>query len=193
MDKTNISEPVPIVRLVIRSGPDCNRRFVTRKKNIHIGRAETCELRLDDLSVAGRHALIEYANGTYSIEVLDSDWPVLCDGKRISKTKLEDGDTLCIGDFEVQFYVVEPMPFYHTRRRPWIQQAALLSIVLVIVMQCLLLVGLWILHRGGLNLEVPALFKLDLVGANRMEAGVGKVGPENETAETTSGRPSTGR
>ena len=70
----------------------------------YIGRSDTNQVQLARAGVSRRHALISLAaDGSYSIKDLQSQNGTLVNGHIIAETRLNDGDTITIGDAELTF------------------------------------------------------------------------------------------
>jgi membrane-bound lytic murein transglycosylase D len=89
-DRHTGSVPVLLVRL-----PDGHvQRF---SKSFNIGRDPDCDVRVDDVHVSRRHALVSVVRGQWSIRDLGSSNGLLVDGERIEVTAIEDGLTVVLG------------------------------------------------------------------------------------------------
>jgi hypothetical protein len=79
----------------------------TLSRRTRIGRATGCELQIDSSSVSRHHALVLVGPREAIIEDLNSTNGVIVNGRKISKTLLNDGDSVTIG--EIQFrYIARP-------------------------------------------------------------------------------------
>lgn len=90
------SEPVYI--LVQTSGSDIGKPIpLNGKSRVLIGRRSECDLVLKYEGVSRRHAQLVFQNGDYVLEDLRSANGTRVQGKRVSRVRLEDGDTLQFG------------------------------------------------------------------------------------------------
>lgn len=78
---------------------------------ISLGRAESNDIRLDDLSVSARHARIfTYFNTSY-IEDLDSTNGTYLNGSKIHKHIIHPGDVIRLGLLEIRITDKDEWPF----------------------------------------------------------------------------------
>jgi diguanylate cyclase (GGDEF)-like protein len=132
-----IVPPVPQRRTVIKvlTGSEAGRVHVVTADEIVVGRATTCDLRLDDTSLSRQHCRIRKTNGTYFVEDLGSRNGTQVNGARIkAPVMLLDGALIQLAagtiimfshqeDLEVQaeqrLYasaVLDPLTGLHNRR-----------------------------------------------------------------------------
>jgi pSer/pThr/pTyr-binding forkhead associated (FHA) protein len=83
-------------RLKGASGPVINQAFTLGERTV-IGRADDCDLRLDQDGVAGRHAVIEHRDGGLQLTGLDAAHPVLLNGEAVQSAALGSGDEILLG------------------------------------------------------------------------------------------------
>ena len=103
--------PAPVPEPVATPIPEPERVTVTFAGREHaidservvLGRARDCELRVPDLNVSRRHAEIRREDGVYWIVDLGSMNGTIVNGKRVEKTKLDDGDRITLGSTEIAF------------------------------------------------------------------------------------------
>jgi pSer/pThr/pTyr-binding forkhead associated (FHA) protein len=86
------------------------KEWVLKPGNLLIGRHPDCDIRLDDTTVSGRHAMITVRNSPYMeglldvfIEDLDSTNGTLVNGKKVRRHMLKHGETAHIGGHEFAF------------------------------------------------------------------------------------------
>ncbi len=79
-------------------------------QQIVIGQSSEVQLPLNHKSVSVIHAAIERRDTGYFVCDLGSEGGTLLNGKSILDAKLEDADTISIGEFKVEFYVGVPKP-----------------------------------------------------------------------------------
>ena len=68
-----------------------------------IGRSKDCDVQLADPNASRRHAEVRLEDGAYWIVDLDSTNGTELNGKRVDRGKLADGDTITIGETEIDF------------------------------------------------------------------------------------------
>jgi two-component system cell cycle response regulator len=132
-----IIPPVLQQRTVIKvlTGLEAGRVHLVTVDDLVVGRASTCDLRIDDTSLSRQHCRIHKTNGTYFVEDLGSRNGTQVNGARIkAPTQLEDGALIQLAagtiimfshqeDLEVQaeqrLYasaVLDPLTGLHNRR-----------------------------------------------------------------------------
>jgi len=77
-------------------------------RRTRIGRAQTCELRIDSSSVSRHHALILAGALEVIIEDLNSTNGVIVNGRKISRQVLRDGDAVTIGEIQFRYVAIHP-------------------------------------------------------------------------------------
>jgi two-component system, cell cycle response regulator len=129
--------PVIVQRTVIKvlTGLEAGRLHLVTTDELVVGRASTCELRIDDSSLSRQHCRIRKTNGTYFVEDLGSRNGTQVNSVRIkAPTVLDDGSLIQLAagtiimfshqeDIEVQaeqrLYasaVLDPLTGLHNRR-----------------------------------------------------------------------------
>ena len=132
-----LEKPVLQRRTVIKvlTGSEAGRVHVVTADEIVVGRATTCDLRLDDTSLSRQHCRIRKSAGVYFVEDLESRNGTQVDGMRIkAPVRLDDGALIQLAattiimfshqeDLEVQaeqrLYasaVLDPLTGLHNRR-----------------------------------------------------------------------------
>lgn len=71
------------------------------KNRILIGRAETCDLVLNDSAISRSHAEVQRDGRKYFLKSLSHGNPISCNGEVVERCALSDGDTLKLGDTEL--------------------------------------------------------------------------------------------
>ncbi len=80
-------------------GPRLGRRHVLDDRAVHIGRAEDCDIRLDESSVSRRHARIDPAGGAHTVGDLGSSNGTRVNDHPVGEVHpLQDGDYLRVGN-----------------------------------------------------------------------------------------------
>ena len=76
-----------------------------REKETTIGRSRECDIFLEDLAVSRLHATIRLlSDGNYEIEDLRSATGTFVNGRRITRSRLAEGDTVQIGSSKLAFW-----------------------------------------------------------------------------------------
>jgi hypothetical protein len=79
-------------------GPLAGKEFLVFKDLLQIGSSPRSDVYLfNDDQVAGRHAIIRSAADQYEIESVDQFYPVLVNGRPISRARLRHGDQITLG------------------------------------------------------------------------------------------------
>ncbi len=80
------------------------REYPIEKDSLSIGRKHGNDIQLNDLTVSGRHALIVSMGEHIYVDDLGSTNGTLMNGARISKTLLNHGDVIQLGNYQFTFY-----------------------------------------------------------------------------------------
>jgi Protein of unknown function (DUF3662)/FHA domain len=78
------------------------RHEITKPVTV-LGRSAGCDIRLGDPNVSRRHAELRQQGTSYWIVDLDSTNGVEVNGARVDRAKLDDGDTVTLGESELVF------------------------------------------------------------------------------------------
>src|SRR4051812_31285496 len=88
---------------VLASGDAPPRRFVVKAVTT-IGRAESCDVRIDDEAVSADHAEIRRRDGRCFVADLGSEWGTFLNGSRLEvEHALADGDVISLGKNQLVF------------------------------------------------------------------------------------------
>ena len=79
------------------------QRRTVDKRRLVIGRSRECDVQLADANVSRRHAELRQEGASYWIVDLDSTNGLEVNGRRLKRSKLEDGDRLTLGSTELTF------------------------------------------------------------------------------------------
>jgi hypothetical protein len=79
------------------------QRRVVDKRRMLIGRSRECDVQLADTNVSRRHAELRQEGASYWIVDLDSTNGIEVNGRRLKRSKLEDGDRVTLGSTELVF------------------------------------------------------------------------------------------
>lgn len=80
------------------------REFMIDKDSISIGRKHGNDIQLNDLTVSGRHALITLMGEHTYVDDLGSTNGTLLNGGRVSKSVLNHGDVVQVGNYQFTFF-----------------------------------------------------------------------------------------
>jgi two-component system, cell cycle response regulator len=83
--------------LVRVDGPANGQVFSLESSEIVIGRSASVGLRLEDVGVSRRHALLSHTRGHYFIQDLDSSNGTFLEGRRVKRAPLMEGDLIQLG------------------------------------------------------------------------------------------------
>jgi hypothetical protein len=95
-------EELGMEREVVTLTVNGERRDVD-KRRVVIGRSRDCDIQLADANVSRRHAELRQEGATYWIVDLESTNGVVVNGRRQSRAKLQDGDTITLGATDLVF------------------------------------------------------------------------------------------
>lgn len=76
------------------------------KSQFTLGRSRACEIHFDDHTVSSQHAALECAGKSYEIKDLGSRNGIKVNGKNVSQSHLNSGDTIEIGRFKLLFKIL---------------------------------------------------------------------------------------
>ncbi len=79
------------------------QRRTIDKRRVVIGRSRECDVQLTDANVSRRHAELRQEGASFWIIDLDSTNGLEVNGRRLKRSKLEDGDRLTLGSTELTF------------------------------------------------------------------------------------------
>jgi hypothetical protein len=79
------------------------QRRVVDKRRVLIGRSRECDVQLADSNVSRRHAELRQEGASYWVVDLDSTNGIEVNGRRLKRSKLEDGDRVTLGSTELVF------------------------------------------------------------------------------------------
>ena len=68
---------------------------------VHIGRDETSDLIIDSLAIAPAHAAVRVGDSACIIKQLNSDFPLIINGKQLKEASLKNGDTITLGKHRI--------------------------------------------------------------------------------------------
>jgi pSer/pThr/pTyr-binding forkhead associated (FHA) protein len=79
------------------------QRHELTKRRVVLGRSKDADLQIADPNVSRRHAEVRQEGATYWLIDLDSTNGTELNGRRVTRAKLSDGDTITLGGTEVVF------------------------------------------------------------------------------------------
>jgi PAS domain S-box-containing protein len=114
--------------LKVVSGSANQTIFYLGKKKVTIGRAAHNDLILEDSKVSRSHATVNFEEGEYIIEDLNSTNGVYVDGKLVRKSVLKSGNRIALGESQLVFtQQVSEMPSMD--KTAFINQSELVSLL----------------------------------------------------------------
>ena len=87
------------------------------KRQLIIGRADSCEIQLDGLQISNKHAQIIKSKNGIVVEDLNSTNGVYVNGKSISKQVILPNDSVQIGSFQIKIDEYENIGVFDTRSK----------------------------------------------------------------------------
>jgi pSer/pThr/pTyr-binding forkhead associated (FHA) protein len=90
-------------RLVSAPGAEMNLAFALQGRRVSVGREDDNMIQLPHEKVSKHHAVLVTEAGDWVIEDLDSTNGTLVNGKAVQRAKLNHGDSVKIGPFELFF------------------------------------------------------------------------------------------
>jgi hypothetical protein len=96
------AEELGVEREVVTLTVDGTKHTIEERRVV-LGRSRECDIRVDDPNVSRRHAELLQEGATYWLVDLDSTNGTELNGKRVSRAKLADGDTITLGGTDVVF------------------------------------------------------------------------------------------
>jgi pSer/pThr/pTyr-binding forkhead associated (FHA) protein len=89
--------------LVVRKGPDVGETFYLDRSEFTIGRDPDADIFLNDVTVSRHHAKLVVSGDEVTAEDTDSLNGTYVNGVRVDKARLNSGDALQIGRFQMVF------------------------------------------------------------------------------------------
>lgn len=74
-----------------------------QKRRVLLGRSRECDIQVEDPNVSRRHAELRQEGSTYWIVDLESTNGIEVNGQRVTRAKLEPGDSFTVGSTEITF------------------------------------------------------------------------------------------
>ncbi len=92
-----------MARLIVLQKNGSAKQVTITATPFAIGRADTCDLVLDNPLVSRTHAVFEQAGGRMSIRDLQSHNGTYVNGERRQTAALDNGDEIKIGGYQIRF------------------------------------------------------------------------------------------
>jgi pSer/pThr/pTyr-binding forkhead associated (FHA) protein len=110
---TRIIQPVQPKRrligwLVVMSGADAGTDHRITSRSLTIGRDESCDVTVAHDTISRLHARIEYRDKQFVFTDAGSSNGSACNGERVTRAVLEDGDVLQVGEVRLLFKIARP-------------------------------------------------------------------------------------
>ena len=90
--------------LIALSGPSAGARFLLDSDSISLGRENSSDIFLDDITVSRKHSQISRSGDEFTIEDLKSLNGTYVNAQSIARTSLRTGDELHIGKYRLTFF-----------------------------------------------------------------------------------------
>ncbi len=104
-----VQPAVPVGQLVLSGGPNAGQVFALNKAILTIGRGSECDIMLPDGSISRKHTQIIRQELGWYVQDLGSLNGTAINGQRLSAPqRLEDGDTLTVGDLPFLYFASSP-------------------------------------------------------------------------------------
>ncbi len=101
--ETGTPKELPLGKLVITYGDHAGREYRVGPKTVLIGRADQCDITINDSSVSRKHASVERKDSRFLLQDLKSTNGTLVNGESIDVHVLSHGDKIRIGKTVFQF------------------------------------------------------------------------------------------
>jgi len=98
------AQPAPEGWLVLRTGPRTGQQFGLKRGRNTVGRdSSRADIVLDDETISGEHARIQFEQGQFYIYDLASTNGTYVNNRRVQRQMMMDGDVLRFGDAQLVF------------------------------------------------------------------------------------------
>jgi hypothetical protein len=84
------------------------RTHALEGRKVVLGRSKDCDIRVEDANVSRRHAELRREGADWWLVDLDSTNGTELNGRRVSRSKLSDGDTIVLGEARLRFGKTRP-------------------------------------------------------------------------------------
>lgn len=96
--------PTGSALLIVRRGANAGSRFLLNVESTTVGRSQSADIMLDDISVSRRHAVFTRADAGMIVQDVGSLNGTYVNQKLIDRRQLQFGDEVQIGKFRLVFY-----------------------------------------------------------------------------------------
>ena len=118
-----------MLRLDILSGSKAGTHWVARRFPVRIGRATTCDLRLEESGVWEQHAELSLDASEGFVLQTQPDSLVTVNKQPVQSTRLRNGDSIAVGSVQIQFWMAD-VHQRGLRLREWLVWIIVLSVTL---------------------------------------------------------------
>ncbi len=102
------SKQEPSPKFIVIHGDHVGKEYHLSPRKMLIGRTLQCDIRIDDLSVSRRHAVIEGKEGRFLLKDLESTNGTSVNGEWIDVRALDHGDRIRVGRTVLEFHSETP-------------------------------------------------------------------------------------
>jgi predicted component of type VI protein secretion system len=117
-----------MVQLKIVSGQTAGTHWVARHFPVRIGRASTCDLRLEEAGVWDEHVKLNFTQGEGFLLNAHTDALVAVNGQTVRTARLRNGDMISLGSVQLQFWLGDA-PLRGYRLREWFVWSLVAAVV----------------------------------------------------------------
>ena len=96
-----------MVKLVLSLDGVVIREVVLDREHTSIGRRPYNHIVIDNMAVSGDHAVLQYDNGAFYVEDMNSTNGTSVNGIKVRRQQLKHGDIIGIAKFRIQFQALE--------------------------------------------------------------------------------------
>jgi tetratricopeptide (TPR) repeat protein len=132
-----------LYRLVVRDGPDSDRRILVPGNRVRLGRLPGGRIAVDEPGTESEQVeLVREETGVFLCVLGSAGGRVTVNGETVERAALSNDDLVGLGETTLRFQLVEPLPDFVERRRPSLQILAAVVLTLVAVIQTVVLAAL---------------------------------------------------
>ena len=118
-----------MVRLDILSGSKAGTHWVARRFPVRIGRAATCDLRLEESGVWEQHAQLSFDAAEGFVLQTEPDSIVAVNQQPVQSVRLRNGDSITLGSAQIQFWMGDVQQ-RGVRLREWLVWATVSAVTI---------------------------------------------------------------
>lgn len=126
-----------MIQINILDGERAGQKHLARQFPFRVGRTSNMDLRLEEPGVWDEHATLHFKTGEGFLITSAPEALVMVNGERVQQERLRNGDHLCCGSVNLQFWLAAVQQ-RSLRPREMLTWAALAALCLV---------EMWIIHR----------------------------------------------